>query len=154
MAIATGAQILAADMIHLTQVIRKTADETVNNSTALQNDDELLLPILANEIWEFEVLIIAESSAAADIKTAITVPAGATLKSIGIGRDQANATITASSTAAWTAENINGIITILKGIVINGANAGNVTLQWAQQAAEVSDTKVLTNSCILAHRLI
>jgi hypothetical protein len=35
------------------QIIRKTADETVNNSAVLQNDDELLFPIGANEVLVF-----------------------------------------------------------------------------------------------------
>ena len=34
--------------------VYKTADEIVNNSTTLQNDDHLLLALGANEVWRLE----------------------------------------------------------------------------------------------------
>lgn len=59
--------------------IRKTSDETVNNSTTLQNDDALLLAMAANETWFFTVYITNNTSTTANIKFAFTVPTGATL---------------------------------------------------------------------------
>ena len=35
-----------------TKITYKTADQTVNNSAVLQNDDHLLLAVGANEVWE------------------------------------------------------------------------------------------------------
>ena len=63
-----------ADLLD-TKVIRKSADETVNNSTTLQDDDELLFPIAANEVWYFEFFLLIQSSAdmeVADWKWAIS----------------------------------------------------------------------------------
>src|SRR5438128_2545512 len=39
------------------QRIYKSADETVNGSDILQEDDALVLPVLANEVWSIEVVI-------------------------------------------------------------------------------------------------
>ena len=39
------------------------------------------------------------------------------------------------------------------GVISNAGTAGNLQLQWAQDTAEVSDTRVITDSYILAHRL-
>jgi len=38
-------------------------------------------------------------------------------------------------------------------VYIGGGAAGNIQLQWAQGFADVSDTKVLANSFIIAHKL-
>src|SRR5262245_12791739 len=57
-------------------IARKTSDETVNNSTTLQNDDNLLLAVTANEIWQFKLCILYNSSTAADFKMAFTFPSG------------------------------------------------------------------------------
>ena len=47
-----------------------------------------------------------------------------------------------------------GVMIVINAVVINGATAGNVQLQWAQNTAEVSNTKVLANSCICAVKLV
>ena len=43
-------------------VVRKTADETVNNSNALQNDNHLLLALAANEVWQVELTLLLLST--------------------------------------------------------------------------------------------
>ena len=136
-------------------VVRKTSDETVNNSTVLQNDNELFLPIAANEVWFFEMRLLTNSSAAADFKTTITLPSGAAGFAHSMGTDSAGAQQISYQTWTLDWQGVAGNLgsPILNGIVINGANAGNIQLQWAQQFAEASDTKVLTNSCIIAIRL-
>src|SRR4030042_1672706 len=40
------------------KIVRKTADETVNNSIALQNDDHLLFAIGANEVWDVTLMLL------------------------------------------------------------------------------------------------
>lgn len=158
MAIATGEVITAADILAaiaavLTKV-RKTADETVNNSTILQNDDELLFAVAANEVWEFTIIIFQISSAAADFKANLTGPAGSTIAVQGTGENTAQATfISLSTSESWVGRVTSVIAPIIRGVIINGATAGNLQLQWAQSAAEVSNTKVLANSCIIAHKL-
>ena len=137
-------------------VYRKTADETVNNSTTLQNDDIFSIPIIANENWYFEAHIFYRSTAVADIKFAFTTPAGATLSwSIieqavsGAARYPAPITVsgTAESASGRGASTDSGCY--IQGLIRNGANIGSLTLQWAQNTAEVSDTTVQTLSWLM-----
>ena len=95
--------------------VRKTADETVNNSTTLQNDDHLQLALAANDIYLVELFLLQQSpSLNSDFKCGWSYPAACT---------------------------------------INGANAGTLIFQWAQNTATVEDTKVLTNSYLIACKL-
>jgi len=139
------------------QLTRKTADEIINNSTTLQNDDHLVFAIGANETWLFMLLIIYSSPGLGpSFKADITVPAGGTLMSGWRG----NATVqsqfialAASVSAVWVTTAGVQLSLAAHGIVRNGGTAGNVQLRWAQNTATVEDTKVYTDSHILAHRL-
>lgn len=134
-------------------VVRKSVDETVNNSEAFQNDDDLLFAIAANEIWRFEIWVFYNSATTPDIKFTITFPSGGTAR-FGNTNDATNRVETVSGT---TLGQVSGDgedeMLILAGVVVNGATAGNVQLQWAQNAATVSDTKVLTNSYLVAEKI-
>ena len=75
MAITAGDQATAADVnAELDKIKRiwKTADETVNNSIAVQDDNHLSFSIAANEIWEFRIVLIHIGNATADLKVAVT----------------------------------------------------------------------------------
>ena len=139
------------------KAVRKAADETVNNSATLQNDDELLFAIAPNEVWHFYLFLRTYSSAVADIMFRWTLPTGASISWRSIGLNEAD-----------TLEEWTGILTssvlrragkatyypvVCHGVIVNGANAGDAQLQWAQNTAEASDTIVGINSCIIAHRL-
>lgn len=146
-------------------IIRKTADETVNNSSTLQNDDQLLLPVLANEVWRVEAsLLLSATTTAADFKFGFTVPTGATLYwGAGSGFDaaswsgqDASSTVLPALTSGSTLlqGGLNGIkVLSLRAIYIGAANTGNVRLQWAQNTATASDSKILANSCLIATKL-
>lgn len=143
-----------------TKVVRKTADETVNNSVTLQNDDELLLAMAANEIWEFRLYLIVDSSAVADFKIGWAVPAGCTLK---WAANQFDTTLNNVVRMAQVESETQGIgspgvtrhdlIAVVHGLAINGANAGNLQLQWAQNTAEASNTVLKANSCLIGTKL-
>lgn len=147
---------LSAERILTT--VRKTADETVNNSTAVQDDDHLVLAVGANETWEIDLSVLYESSTAADLRHSFSVPASATISGVAVGVN-----------ASGTATNVNGDLTTvsawrgngaaaiqalyIKAIVRTAGTAGNVVFRWAQQTQEVSDTKVLTGS-VLTGKLV
>lgn len=138
--------------------IRKTADETVNNSATLQNDDVLLLALAANETWYFTLVFSHVGNGTADIQYAFTVPAGATLKWGCIARTDTSDSfggctdITSSGTAEPAGAGTGNRIVLSMGVVANGGTAGNLQLQWAQNVATVVDTKVLANSYLEAHK--
>ncbi len=151
--VATAADVNAALTAAITRV-RKASDETVNNSTVLINDAALKFAVGANAVWAFTILVYQSSSAVADFKCALTSPAGATVvaTAIGLATDGTNSINLYNLPAGLAFMGGAGAINpVIHGIIINGANAGNLQLQWAQSTAEVSDTKVLANSCIIAH---
>ena len=134
------------------EVIRKTADQTVNNSTTLVNDTHLLAALATNERVYFRAHCRYMSHATADIKFTITVPSGATAAfatTDGTGaRESDAAEIRNFDGAGVTTE----MAVELFGFVANGANAGNLQFQWAQNTADASDTKVLENSHLMVWR--
>ncbi len=142
--------------ISVPTLVRKTADETVNNSTVLQNDDHLSLAVGANEVWEIDLYMRLTSSIAASLDYAFTYPAASTLMYLNVVAGGAYEVL--AEVAATTEVTVTGAAADIRWayqhlIYTGGANAGNIQLQWAQHAAEVSDTKVLTNSFLLCHKI-
>lgn len=137
----------------------KTANQTVNNSATVVNDTHLSLPIEADSTWVYEINLFGTSSTATpDFKWTFTGPASPTIVSYwGTPLDTVisaapvygntfGTTIASATTAAF-----NGVIGGL--VVENGANAGTIQLQWAQNTATGEDTTVLAGSYIRAKRL-
>ena len=137
----------------------KAADETVNNSTVLQNDNDLLLSVGANEKWLIKMILRITSSAVADFKFLFTVPAAGAIKGYrsgevgmltGVNNPIAPLDLTASSVLeCGAADRWCEVV----GIYSGGANAGTLQLQWAQSTAEVSNTTLLATSCIITYKL-
>lgn len=142
------------------QIVRKTADEIVNNSAALQNDDHLVLAAEANSVWLVDfIILVLTPSATPDVKLAITVPAGASVfYSItrhnpfgGAVSDQVGNVSGEAIQVSLIAGETNFIR--IPTIAVVGATAGNIQLQWAQFGATAEDTTVKANSCLIAHKL-
>ena len=131
--------------------VLKTADETVNNSTVLQNDDHLLLPVGANEVWSIWVYVRFISTAVANFSAKWVVPAaGAAVLTTVTGGTQ----VETDATVQYNLAGAGALrVSFYHLLYIGGANAGNVQFQWAQQVAEASDTIVYKNSFLLAHKL-
>jgi len=141
-------------------VIRKTTDETVNNSDTLQNDDELLFAMAANEVWAFTLFLVINSGATPDFKFDVDVPENANALMTVAHRNAANASVSVgwSEDQGSAAIDVRGIGAefcgmMAMGVAVCGATPGNLVVRWAQNTANASDTKVLTNSYIIAHRL-
>lgn len=145
-----------ADFNLHTKTVIKTADETVNDSTSLQNDDELLLAVGASEKWVIAAAIRNSSSAVADFKLKFTIPSGATGWGFLAGESTSQAAYLsiANTAVGWaTAGYPTGHFLYIVLHIIVGATAGNVQLQWAQNTQEASDTKVLAGSCLVGTKL-
>ena len=132
---------------------RKTADESVSSSTTLQNDDTLKIALAASDAVEFSaVMFVSSTSATPDFKMTFTVPSGASVRWHAEwfdGAFQASSIVTSSGTTATflITENRLGIVK-LTGIVVNGSNAGDLQLQWAQNQSNSSAVKVEQRSFI------
>lgn len=149
-------------------VKRKLADESVTSSTVLQNDDDLFFPIGANEEWiatfSFQM---GNALTTTGIKVAITVPAAGTQKfqSVVETSDTAcalNGSMNAQTVSGTAILNIPAGATFgtaafcLVRIIVwmqNGANAGNVQIQWSQATSSGTALTVTQGSSMVAHRI-
>jgi hypothetical protein len=153
-----GAIELALAHSHETYVI-KTADETVNNSAALQDDNELFWPVLSNQIWDVELVLLYNTNTTADLKWAFTVPGSGTGLGVlhrlqnaaaGVGDDQ----ISQASEAGTAIGGIGSIAAAhVRMLITVGAADGNIVLQWAQNTANLSNTIVQAGSYIIARKV-
>jgi hypothetical protein len=132
------------------QRVCKLVTETVNNSDVLQNDNELFFEIGKNEIWEFRLVLISNSSAVADITAKWSAPIGTT----GYWQqdDFGAAALAITGSFNFDGEGADAIAGFY-GVFIAGTVAGTIHLQWAQDTAEASNTSVLRGSCIIAQRV-
>lgn len=132
--------------------IYKSSDETVNNSTVLQNDDHLSFSVSANERWAFSMFVFYDTNSTADINFGWTYPSGTT---IYWSNDDFNQT--ASTQAQTIGLNGQGSGTVgiagFNGIIYVSSTPGTIQLQWAQTIQNPSDTKLLAGTYIIAHRL-
>lgn len=146
---------------HFSQIF-KTADQTKNTDAVLADDAALLFPVLANTKYAFRMRVFFDTTAAADFKYAIAGPAAPTLARIvhkaidptaltTLGTTSAVAAVGSTALAAG-AGTTGGYIEI-EGIWHNGANAGNVSFQWAQNTSNGSDTIVRAGSYVEVKQL-
>lgn len=143
----------------------KTTDEIVNNSTTLQDDNELIFPLLANEVWWVHGKMFVSGNISGDFKFAVTGPAGATCEMIATGPPVGGAAppvtrqqllgfqALGTSVTAGAIGAAERALIEFEGAVFVSATAGNLTVQWAQNAVNANDTTVRKGSVILARRL-
>ncbi len=127
-------------------IVRKTSDETVNNSDTLQADDELIMAVASNQVYKFSMFVLINTGTTPNIKFGWTYPSGTTIRwgnSSYLTMDRIETSI--HMIIGGTGNRFSEFM----GVIIVSATAGNVTLTWAQNTADVSDTKVLANSNIL-----
>jgi hypothetical protein len=143
-------------------VKRKTADESVTSSVALQDDDHLTFAIAANEEWTANCDLYWNGATAGGIRVAVTVPSGASLlvsgSFFGVGASSTDNRFGATLTSG-TAFIIFNPATDTEGLlklsiwVLNSTNAGSVTLQWAQAGSSGTPSKLLKGSFLQATRV-
>lgn len=150
-------------------IVRKASNETINNSNTLQDDDELLFAIAASEIWTVQVVLIVTSvSTTSDFKATFTVPSGCAMYANYEGNASNNisswgatasgASPTALGTTSGTSLGAVGSANLtygvmIRGVFINGATPGSVTLQWSQNTQTVENTVVVAGSHMIGWRL-
>lgn len=137
-------------------IVRKTAGQSVASSTVLVNDTHFSFAVAANDIWVVDAYADITMGVTGQIKVAMTVPSGATLNLDGL--------LAGAGTAAYGNTQTSGtaiaLVTVLTaGIlhvhacIVNSTNAGTVQLQWAQNSSDVTNTTLLINSFMIAHKI-
>lgn len=141
--------------------VTKQVTETVNNSAVLQDDNELVLAVEANEVCRLHVELILNTWATSDFKCTFTVPALATLYgtwNLRLGSSSTESYIfqrydlTGNIVIGGNADHTN-VLLVIDGVYIGGANAGDIQLQWAQNAAQANDTQVVQYSTMVKRRM-
>jgi hypothetical protein len=125
----------------------KTADESLTGNNTYQDDDALTFAVAANTKYRFRLVVFYTAATAGDIKFQLTGPSSPTVFYSALFAQGPDATSLgtvnwsafSTSQAILAASNQPGMIWI-EGILHNGANAGNVTLQWAQNTASGTTT--------------
>lgn len=144
-------------------VKRKTADESVNTTTTLQDDDHLISAIAANEEWTgFIEYIFGNGMATTGVKVGITFPAGSTLRywATVIG-DTSGASLESTTTTSGTALNFPAALfptgttasVRINFWVLNGATPGNITAQFTQSTSSATNTTAFKGSFMQATRI-
>jgi hypothetical protein len=144
----SATQAAAGDHTHTTlaRVVLKTADETVNNSAVLQNDDVLKFAVAASEKWQFECDIYYTTGGVPDLKTTWVGPSGSTIIWSPLGKDSGNTTLDTTGAVAGAATQTGaGVSPSMAhqrhmGVISNGATPGDLQLQWSQNTQNSSDT--------------
>lgn len=153
---ALAARVTTLEGASVATVVRKTANQTVAG-ISMTDDTELLFAVAANEVWTYEIWLIVNSPTASDFQHDFTVPVGATIYRNYVGKEVAGSVVERRNTAAGTDEEIEsgGVAELyapIRGIIVNGANAGTVTLRWSQDV-DNGDAIVLANSFLIKRKL-
>lgn len=156
--VAAGEIILADHHNNLVPLIaRKTADETVNNSATMQDDNDMVLAVAANATYQIEGAWYYNTGTTPDIKMQFTFPAGLTMFYVVEGVAVSTSVLGQFKSIQTTVSILEGVagdrIATIEGLVIVSSTAGNLRVQWAQNTANASDTKMLAGSYIKLMRL-
>jgi len=139
------------DVMQLSRVV--DADQSVTSSTTLVTVPKLTVPIGINERIILRYTIHFSAGATGDLKVFVNAPDSPTLfRQAAISIDPSGALaggsiLTAENNAASvvSASAGNGLL-LLNVLVANGANAGEVTFEFAQNSSDATATIIRAGS--------
>ncbi len=136
--------------------VDKTADQTVNNSTTLVSDLHLTFSVAANKNYAVWGVLLVDSGGTPDIKVQWLLPAsgvadGAVQNTTGTSPLSQFRESTAAVLQGQGAGTPVGLF--FTGSIVNAGTPGIAVIQWAQNIAEVSDTKLLEGSWLAFREL-
>ena len=137
-------------------VVRKTVDEIVTNSIAVQDDDQLTLAVAANGVYLVDAFLMYDGDTAGDFRVTFSGPSGASMDWTPNGL--ATSQVSGSASIKLERQNLNGestlgasgagskAVALPRGLLIVGGTAGNLTVRWAQATASATATTLFANS--------
>lgn len=139
----------------------KTADESVTNSAAYQNDDELFVPVTAGGTYIVEGYIVYDTTSEAGINLRMTGPTGTGLWTF-FAVDASGGTTSSgpvrtkpgsnNSGAAYLGGSGGDMTALLRGTFLPTAD-GTLTFEWSQNAASTTATIVRANSWLSVQKV-
>lgn len=122
------------------QFVRKTADESVTNSIALQSDNHLFFPVEANSVYLIRGMLVTHtiSTTVPDIKFTWQTPSGTvTTGGMGSAGDFAQDQATSDGQPVICVVSNGGAIgNEVNQVMVTGGTGGLATLRWAQIVAD------------------
>lgn len=142
-------------------LVYKSANQTKTNDAVLANDSELKFSMVANAKYQFEMqLFYSTANATCDIQVTLNGPSSPDQLQAFLdvrnatGGVQGSAYISAyGTTASNDAGGATDSVIIITGSISNGANAGDLAVQWAQRISDAGATTVKKGSYLRAHRI-
>jgi hypothetical protein len=136
-------------------LVVKPSDQSVTSSTTLVNDTALLLPVAANALYTFNLVLLLIANDTAQIKMQFTGPAGATMQS-GIMGFNTGATFGATTRAiatpvTFTGNGVAQVPLFWQGTVQTVGTPGTFQFQWAQNTSNgtACTVKVGSSLCLV-----
>lgn len=143
----------------------KATDQIVNNSDVLQDDSDLKFNVGANEIWTARLVLSYESATltptikisfngpASPVSVLFNSYAGYNGDNMRAGRQSYGTSYGAEIGSDFSGSlKASNSLLYTDLVLVNGANAGVVTFQWAQWTATAEDTKIRAGSSLLAFK--
>jgi hypothetical protein len=131
----------------------KTTSTARTATTSPAADPNLVIPVGANEVWQFEFhILVTVANSTPDWKGGLTFPSAPT------GADWEYDYTDYDDQTFHPGELFNGNDTSvnvpmastsvirMRGVLINGANAGNISLLWSQNTSDAGATTVIRGS--------
>lgn len=157
MAVLAGQKIRASDFVR-PQLQSKAANESITSSTALQNDDDLVIALDVG-VYVMDVYAIFTAATAGDIKLSWTNTGTMTCRHRSVATLSTNVTNSGdsanvrmqgipggfSTAAAYGADGSNQS-RAHERLIIEVTVAGSLTLQWAQQASSGTATVMVAST--------
>ncbi len=142
-------------------IVRQTADQSASTTT-LENSNVLYFPVQAYEVWVARFVCPMTMAAAGGLRAAVTRPvspssfyaAGIYIAVLGSTNSTDYGLTTTGSGIFISNFNLGTSGRLEVDISIaNGANAGNVTLQFAQSASNATPTVIKAGAYVKAQRI-
>jgi hypothetical protein len=135
-----------------------SSNQTVTNSATLVTVPELTISVGKYERVAFNYQIFYTTTASGDLKYRIDVPASPTSYRL-LAEEQAPAGA-ATVTTILTAEADDSVLAVsgtdgylnLKGVLVNGATAGDIVFQFAQNTQTASESAVILAGAYVEYR--
>ncbi len=144
---------------------RKTVGTSRALTTAVADDPELLVPLVANAAYVTYWNLFVTGDSAGDAKYQVSVPSGATNYLAQCGPGSTWGTSTFDGNLAFvggggigpyilgTTDTTNYLMHTLVSFTYTGNTAGNLTLQWAQGTSSSNGTELRAGSYVVSQRL-
>jgi hypothetical protein len=140
--------------------ISKSANETVTNSTSIQNDNDFAFTVASGAFYTLEGYLVVDGAVGGDLKMDFTLPAGATMHWTNFGNNtggvtQYNIATQAASVARAVSGNGGTASASLqpKGYVNIGGTAGTLQFRWAQNTLSGTASTIYASSWMKLTRI-